>query len=102
MWAAWVLQAFRALYEEVGLGWVYAITNHQPVSHSRDKLPTLFSVLVLIFHACCISASGKMDLDGGMHGFTHASFMIMSVNNWPGLTLKLCPTHIQFGYVILE
>jgi hypothetical protein len=27
--------------------------------------------------------------------------MIMSVNNWPGLTLKLCPTHIQFGYVIL-
>ncbi len=57
--------------------------------------------IVLIFHVCCISASGKMDLDGGMHGFTHASFMIMSVNNWPGLTLKLCPTHIQFGYVIL-
>lgn len=101
MWAAWVLQAFRALYEEVGLGWVYAITNHQPVSYSRDKLPTLFFVLVLIFHVCCISASGKMDLDGGMHGFTCASFMIMSVNNWPGLTLKLCSTHIQFRYVIL-
>jgi hypothetical protein len=49
MWVAWVLQAFRALYEEVGLGWVYAITNYQPVSHSRDKLPTLFFVLVLIF-----------------------------------------------------
>lgn len=26
------LQAFRRLYEEVGLGWVYAITKYEPVS----------------------------------------------------------------------
>jgi predicted DCC family thiol-disulfide oxidoreductase YuxK len=38
MWVAWVLQAFRALYEEVGLGWVYAITNHQPWASIADAL----------------------------------------------------------------
>lgn len=26
------MQAFRRLYEEVGLGWVYAITKYKPVS----------------------------------------------------------------------
>ncbi|CAM6021502.1 unnamed protein product [Sphagnum balticum] len=30
--------AFRALYEEVGLGWVYAITNHQPWASIADAL----------------------------------------------------------------
>jgi predicted DCC family thiol-disulfide oxidoreductase YuxK len=38
MWVAWVLQAFRALYEEVGLGWVYAITNYQPWASIADAL----------------------------------------------------------------
>jgi hypothetical protein len=28
-----LLQAFRILYEQVGLGWVYAITKYEPVSH---------------------------------------------------------------------
>jgi len=27
-----ILQAFRRLYEHVGLGWVYAITKYEPVS----------------------------------------------------------------------
>lgn len=27
-----LLQAFRRLYEQVGLGWVYAITKYEPVS----------------------------------------------------------------------
>lgn len=31
-----LLQAFRRLYEQVGLGWVYAITKYEPVS-----LPTI-------------------------------------------------------------
>ena len=26
------LQAFRRLYEQIGLGWVYAITKYEPVS----------------------------------------------------------------------
>ncbi|KAH9576477.1 hypothetical protein CY35_01G164600 [Sphagnum magellanicum] len=30
--------AFRALYEEVGLGWIYAITNHQPWATIADAL----------------------------------------------------------------
>jgi len=28
-----LLQAFRRLYEQVGLGWVYAITKYKPLSH---------------------------------------------------------------------
>lgn len=28
-----LLQAFRKLYEQVGLGWVYAITKYEPVSY---------------------------------------------------------------------
>lgn len=28
------MQAFRKLYEAVGLGWVYAITKYEPVSPS--------------------------------------------------------------------
>ncbi|CAK9874759.1 unnamed protein product [Sphagnum jensenii] len=30
--------AFRALYEEVGLGWIYAMTNHQPWATIVDAL----------------------------------------------------------------
>lgn len=26
------MQAFRRLYEEVGLGWVYVVTKYEPVS----------------------------------------------------------------------
>lgn len=34
-----LLQAFRKLYEEVGLGWVYAVTKYEPVSRylHREK-----------------------------------------------------------------
>jgi len=32
------IAAFRALYEEVGLGWVYAITNHQPWASIADAV----------------------------------------------------------------
>lgn len=34
IYACWcgIVQAFRRLYEEVGLGWVYAITKYEPVS----------------------------------------------------------------------
>jgi hypothetical protein len=39
MWVAWAFQAFRALYEEVGLGWIYTMTNHQPVSPIQEKNP---------------------------------------------------------------
>lgn len=31
------LQAFRRLYEEVGLGWVYAVTKYEPVSSQLQR-----------------------------------------------------------------
>jgi hypothetical protein len=42
------LQAFRRLYEEVGLGWVYAVTKYEPVSahfqcKSKDQLVSFIS-----------------------------------------------------------
>lgn len=41
-------QAFRRLYEEVGLGWVYTITKYEPVSFSLS----LF--LILLVSSCKI------------------------------------------------
>lgn len=39
-------QAFRRLYEEVGLGWVYAITKYEPVSLLRSEtIPSLIDGL---------------------------------------------------------
>ncbi|RWW69076.1 hypothetical protein BHE74_00023347 [Ensete ventricosum] len=40
------LQAFRRLYEEVGLGWIYAVTKYEPVSLLRSKtIPSLIDGL---------------------------------------------------------
>ncbi|PNY02074.1 thiol-disulfide oxidoreductase DCC [Trifolium pratense] len=30
------VEAFRRLYEEVGLGWVYAVTKYEPLIHATD------------------------------------------------------------------
>lgn len=38
-----ILQAFRRLYEHVGLGWVYAITKYEPVSLPFIVLKDLLS-----------------------------------------------------------
>lgn len=32
------VEAFRRLYEEVGLGWVYAITNYEPIATIADSV----------------------------------------------------------------
>jgi hypothetical protein len=54
IWVAWALQAFRALYDEVGLGWIYAITNHQPVSPIQEKMPDVISFMHgILFFALC-------------------------------------------------
>jgi hypothetical protein len=54
MWVTWALQAFRALYEEVGLGWIYAITNHQPVSPIEEKtLDVIYFMFGILFFALC-------------------------------------------------
>jgi hypothetical protein len=54
MWVAWALQAFRALYDEVGLGWIYAMTNHQPVSPIQEKMPdVIYFMLGILFFALC-------------------------------------------------
>lgn len=55
IWAScWcgTLQAFRRLYEEVGLGWVYAITKYEPVS-----LPIIFLIVKPLMHNTEIPAS---------------------------------------------
>lgn len=55
MWYWQFLQAFRKLYEEVGLGWVYAVTKYEPVSvilHDTDGCKGLllsFQEHVLLF-----------------------------------------------------
>jgi hypothetical protein len=52
-----LLQAFRKLYEEVGLGWVYAVTKYEPVSHylQREHMIVLFHSL----HAFYISRTSS-------------------------------------------
>ncbi len=73
MWVAWALQAFRALNEEVGLGWIYAMTNHQPVSPIQEKKPA-WCYLCLAFHFLhCVSATGRDGhhwSDSGLISFT--------------------------------
>jgi predicted DCC family thiol-disulfide oxidoreductase YuxK len=32
------VEAFRRLYEEVGLGWVYAITKYEPIAKAADSM----------------------------------------------------------------
>lgn len=56
-------QAFKRLYEEVGLGWVYAVTNFEPVSVPP---PLIFSELFFhklmdsSVHRTCVGAENGM------------------------------------------
>jgi len=52
-----ILQAFRRLYEHVGLGWIYAITKYEPVSLPFIVLKDLLSCsssMDKYFHYCLL------------------------------------------------
>jgi hypothetical protein len=40
------LQAFRRLYEEVGLGWIYAVTKYKPVSSHLQRAKHMFRMFI--------------------------------------------------------
>lgn len=46
-----ILQAFRKLYEQVGLGWVYAITKYEPVS----LYASLHDLYIVLLICLCLS-----------------------------------------------
>jgi hypothetical protein len=55
------LQAFRKLYEEVGLGWVYAVTKYEPVSRylqrAKHRLSLVHSLHRLTIQPCAFYIS---------------------------------------------
>ena len=68
------MQAFRRLYEEVGLGWVYAVTKYEPVSaHFQSK--SKFQLVSFISESC--RSAARFLLDG--------TFAILIFFRWNGI-----------------
>jgi hypothetical protein len=80
------------LYEEVGLGWIYAMTNHQPVSPIQEKNPA-WCYLFYAWHSvfCIVFLQlGEMDMTGVIQDWSHSpeftdvSFVVWLVDIMPG------------------
>ncbi|XP_021911050.1 uncharacterized protein At5g50100, mitochondrial-like [Carica papaya] len=68
------VEAFRRLYEQVGLGWVYAITKYEPIT-------TIADVIYGVWAKYRLQITGCQDLQaiGQMHG---NPFSLITISFW--------------------
>lgn len=58
-----LIQAFRQLYEQVGLGWVYAITKYEPVSVLSFLIVFVLPISIFKSKKSCLCFFFKLGID---------------------------------------